>query len=74
MLKFEGKKSDFASCLSSICVMLLVTIVIDRFEVAYRFYIASYNVIPLLINMIIFSLLYYPVFTFFSWLYGDVKK
>jgi hypothetical protein len=50
------------------------TSTLDGFDISYSVFSGSFDFVSLLINVIIFSVLFYPFSRFFVWLYSATPK
>lgn len=67
-------KSSFAGVMSTAFASVLTTSTLNGFETNFSFFIGSFDMVPWLINFIIFSVLFYPFHRFFGWLYSASPK
>lgn len=70
----KNTSNNFAAYISTFFTSVATTSVLSNIEINEYLFISSLDIAPMLINIIIFSVLYVPFSYFFNWLYSDSGK
>ena len=69
--KIKEEGASFAGAMSAAFASGFTTSILNDFETNYSFFIGSFDIVSALINLVVFSVLFYPFSKFFRWLYSE---